>query len=179
MTEFAVKTSADTLRLERLLPGPIERVWAYLTESDKRATWLASGPMDLTVGGRMEFRFRHADLSSHAAPIPELYKAIENGHLAHGEVLRCEPPHLLTFTWLEGHGPASEVTIALTESGAQVRLVLTHGLVTDPGEIIGLAGGWHAHLDFLLDRLNGDEPPPFWPVYVAIDAAYRERFAAA
>ncbi|MEX3932396.1 hypothetical protein AB4Y32_11375 [Paraburkholderia phymatum] len=27
----------QVVRFERLLPGPIERVWAYLTESDKRS----------------------------------------------------------------------------------------------------------------------------------------------
>ncbi|WP_234274916.1 hypothetical protein [Billgrantia zhangzhouensis] len=32
----------DSIRFERLLPGPIERVWAFLTESDKRGLWLAS-----------------------------------------------------------------------------------------------------------------------------------------
>ena len=26
-----------TVKMERLLPGPVERVWAYLTESKKRA----------------------------------------------------------------------------------------------------------------------------------------------
>ena len=36
-----------TLKIERLLPGPIERVWAYLTESDLRRQWLASGEMPL------------------------------------------------------------------------------------------------------------------------------------
>jgi uncharacterized protein YndB with AHSA1/START domain len=41
----------STVRIERLLPGPVERVWAYLTESTKRATWLAAGEFDLRVGG--------------------------------------------------------------------------------------------------------------------------------
>ena len=27
-----------TVKLERLLPGPVERVWAYLTESDNPAS---------------------------------------------------------------------------------------------------------------------------------------------
>ena len=26
-----------TVKLERLLPGPVERVWAYITEPGKRA----------------------------------------------------------------------------------------------------------------------------------------------
>ena len=34
---------ATTLTVERTLPGPIERVWAYLTEPDKRARWLGGG----------------------------------------------------------------------------------------------------------------------------------------
>ena len=33
MNEYGVAIEAGTLRLERLLPGPIERVWEYLTES--------------------------------------------------------------------------------------------------------------------------------------------------
>ena len=51
MTDFAspsaygVLTEPATLRIERLLPGPIERVWAYLTESDLRRKWLAAGEM--------------------------------------------------------------------------------------------------------------------------------------
>jgi uncharacterized protein YndB with AHSA1/START domain len=32
-----------TVKMERLLPGPVERVWAYITESDKRAKWLCAG----------------------------------------------------------------------------------------------------------------------------------------
>ena len=40
---MGTSTEPGTVRLERLLPGPIERVWAYLTESAKRATWFAAG----------------------------------------------------------------------------------------------------------------------------------------
>ena len=46
-----------TVRLERLLPGPLERVWAYITESDKRAKWLAAGEFDLRVGGKVRLEF--------------------------------------------------------------------------------------------------------------------------
>jgi uncharacterized protein YndB with AHSA1/START domain len=51
MSEYGVVTEAGTIRFERVLPGPIERVWAYLTESKERGKWLASGEMDLRVGG--------------------------------------------------------------------------------------------------------------------------------
>jgi len=54
-----------------VLPGPIERVWAYLMESEKRGKWLATGNMELRVGGRVELHFCHADLSPHAETPPE------------------------------------------------------------------------------------------------------------
>jgi uncharacterized protein YndB with AHSA1/START domain len=41
-----------TLKIERLLPGPIERVWAYLTESELRRQWLAAGQMEMKSGTR-------------------------------------------------------------------------------------------------------------------------------
>ena len=43
---FGALTEPATLTIERLLPGPIERIWSYLTESDMRSKWLASGSME-------------------------------------------------------------------------------------------------------------------------------------
>jgi len=43
-----------TLKIQRLLPGPIERIWAYLTESDQRRKWLAAGKMEMKVGAPFE-----------------------------------------------------------------------------------------------------------------------------
>jgi hypothetical protein len=74
MSEFGVVTEARTLRIRRTLPGPIERVWAYLRESEKRGRWLASGPMELRVGGRVELTYRNSDLSAHAEPAPDKYR---------------------------------------------------------------------------------------------------------
>ncbi|MEU7678310.1 hypothetical protein AB0C42_26245, partial [Micromonospora taraxaci] len=54
MNDYGMIIEPGTLRIQRLLPGPIERVWAYLTESDKRATWLASGAMKLENGAPLE-----------------------------------------------------------------------------------------------------------------------------
>jgi uncharacterized protein YndB with AHSA1/START domain len=44
-----------TLEIQRLLPGPIERIWAYLTESELRRQWLAAGQMEMKVGALFEF----------------------------------------------------------------------------------------------------------------------------
>ena len=35
--DYGVVTAPDTVKIERMLPGPIERVWAYLTDPAKRA----------------------------------------------------------------------------------------------------------------------------------------------
>ena len=43
-----------TLRIQRLLPGPIERIWAYLTDSELRRKWLAAGAMEMKVGAPVE-----------------------------------------------------------------------------------------------------------------------------
>ena len=63
-SKMGTSTEPGTVRLERLLPGPIERVWAYLTESDKRATWFAAGTFDLLHPGHLdyfEWAKRHGD----------------------------------------------------------------------------------------------------------------------
>src|SRR5580698_6413683 len=46
MSDYGVITESNTLRFERLLPGPIDRVWRYLIDSDKRGQWLAYGEIE-------------------------------------------------------------------------------------------------------------------------------------
>ena len=72
-----------TVRLERLLPGPVERVWAYLTESKKRATWLAAGEFDLRVGGSIELHF-----DNHKLPDDRGIKvSVSGGWIVHTGIL--------------------------------------------------------------------------------------------
>src|SRR5215211_4617974 len=94
---------ADAVRFLRVLPEPIERVWAYLTEPEMRGRWLASGRMDLHVGGRVELCFGP---SLHPAwPSSQLRQGpaqtLEDGEGAsvYGRVTRCDPPGLLSYTW--------------------------------------------------------------------------------
>ena len=58
-----------TVRFERRLPGPIERVWSYFADSELRGQWLAPGPLQARVGGTLELGFKHSELS------PEPYDA--------------------------------------------------------------------------------------------------------
>ncbi len=171
-------TEAGTVRFERLLPGPIERVWVYLTESEKRGKWLASGEMELRVGGRVELKFHHADLSPHIEPTPDKYKQYENGVMSYGRITRCEPPHLQSFRWKEESSKESEVTFELTPHDGQVILVLTHRRLDSREMVMEVAGGWHTHLAILVDILNGVEPRPFWSTHTRIAAEYQKKFAS-
>jgi uncharacterized protein YndB with AHSA1/START domain len=177
MSEYATLSGADTLRIERVLPGPIERVWAYLTESEKRGRWFASGDMELRIGGAVELRFKHSELSAEKT-YPEKYKGLENGHVAHGRITQCDPPRRLSYTWDEEPMGGSEVTFELTPRGNDVLLVLTHRRIAKRADLIGAAGGWHSHLAILEDRLNDHEPRGFWSMHTKVAAEYERRFGA-
>lgn len=171
MDEHGQLTAPDTIRFERLLPGPIERVWGYLTDPAKRALWLAGGPMELKVGGRVEQRFRHAELSPEPCETPERYRR-EADTPTVGRVTACEPPHLLSYTWDELTPNTSEVTFELSAEGERVRLVLTHRRLVGRRTKLGVAGGWHRHLAILEDRLEGRDPPAFWPLFERLERDY-------
>ena len=47
---YATLSDASTLQIQRVLPGPVERVWAYLTDGELRRQWLAAGEMRLEPG---------------------------------------------------------------------------------------------------------------------------------
>ena len=172
----------------RQLPGPIERVWAFLTEPGKRARWLAGGPMELRVGGRVELQFRHETLAAVPEPVPEKYQqggcGGGCGHALVGQVTRCEPPRLLAFTWEmdEGarDGSGSEVTFELTP-GAEgvVQLLLRHvRLGEDRDRLTSVAAGWHTHVGLMIAQLRGEAPGPFWSTHARLEAAYAAQLAS-
>ncbi len=65
-----------TIRFERLLPGPIERIWDYLTKSELKAKWLSAGDVEPSVGGKVEFKFKHSDLSE-SNGLPQYYSNLK------------------------------------------------------------------------------------------------------
>jgi uncharacterized protein YndB with AHSA1/START domain len=173
--EYGEVIGERAVRLERLLPGPIERVWAYLTESEKRKKWFAGGPMELRPGGKIEFEFHNSELAPAGEPMPEKFKEYE-GMKSPGRVIRCEPPHVLSFMWGEEPGDESEVTFELSERGDRVHLVLTHRQLSNRQEMVSVASGWHVHVDVLIDQLNGRELQPFWSKTEKLEAEYDKRF---
>ena len=155
-----------------MLPGPIERVWAFLTESEKRGKWLASGPLEPFVGGKVELHFLHSTLTPHAEPTPARFQSMECGTGFTGTITRYEPPHVLAYTW---GGDTSEVTFELMPKDAQVLLVITHTRLKDRDEMTCVASGWHAHVGILEDNLLGQIPRPFWSNIDRLEAEYKRR----
>lgn len=170
-------TATGEIRFQRLLPGPVERVWEYLTDSEKRGRWLAAGPMELRPGGKVAMNFLHATLTPHQEEIPDKYKdACAGGHPMNGRVLQCEPPRLLSYTWGESDGNASEVTFELTPQGREVLLLLVHRKLGDNrAQLTSVAAGWHTHVAILIAKLEGRTPPPFWSTHAALESSYEQQ----
>lgn len=166
------------LRFERMLPGPIERVWAYLVEPDKRSKWLADGKTGTEPGAPVEFHFDNDRLTPHDDPIPEKHCNLESGVQFAGQVIAIEPPHLLHFSWPEQDGHQTEVVIRLTPQGNQVKLELEHRLLRKHVDLPGASAGWHVHLNILECCLVDTTPDPFWPVHGRLEIEYRRRFQA-
>jgi uncharacterized protein YndB with AHSA1/START domain len=161
----------STIRLERLLPGPIERVWEYLTVSEKRATWLAAGEFDLRVGGRIELIFNNNNLSDEKAP-PEA--RARGTRRFEGRITRLEPPRVLAYSW-NWEGRDSDVLYELAPQGKNVLLVIHHRLPEDADLVRGVGGGWGTHTGILEDVLNGVKPRGFWSTHERL----MKEFAAA
>jgi uncharacterized protein YndB with AHSA1/START domain len=160
-----------TLTLERLLPGSIDRVWAYLTESDLRRQWLAAGTMEMRVGAPVELVWRNNELMTDPGQPPEGFGA---EHRMESEITELDPPHRLSISW----GSTGGVTFELEPVGDMVRFTLTHRRIPDRSIMLNVSAGWHAHLDVLAARLASEEPKPFWDQWAALKAEYDQRIPA-
>ena len=171
--EFPVR---GEVRLVRLLPGPIERLWDYLTVPEKRARWICGGALEQKPGGKVEFAMHHKNLSPNEAP-PAKYAHVQDpGVTFEGRVLRCEPPRLLEFTFGDDD---SIVTFELTPEGDRVRLVLTHrSRGADVPEQPNYASGWHIHTALLIAELEGRPRPAFWAEHARLLPKYEACFGA-
>lgn len=168
MTEHASQTATDTIRLERLLDAPVETVWEWLVDSEKRGRWFAAGKMEPRVGGDLELIFDHDNLSADDVPYPPEY-AKYKGVKAQEKIVRFDPPHLLAFTFgNEGKGVAE---FALSPEGERTRLILTQTGLTQ-AERAGTGAGWHSHLAVLEAKLAGREVRDFWALHKQSEAAF-------
>ena len=153
MNDLATIANRSTLTFVRHLPGPIERVWAYLTDPKFLVTWFSDGVVADRVGGEVRF---------------------EMG--ATGRITAYEPPRLLEYTWNEEDASVGPVVNALvrwelsTENGG-VRLTLTHSRLPE-NEVLAHGAGWHAFLERLAACIAGRDPKPFMELYARFKPEY-------
>src|ERR1700720_4114427 len=93
---YGVLTEPATLKIQRLLPGPIERVWAYLTESDLRRKWLAAGQMEMKVGASCELVWRNGELNNPPSQRPA---GFGEEHRMQSRITELDPPRKLSIAW--------------------------------------------------------------------------------
>lgn len=162
--------NGDTLRLERLLPGPIERVWAYLTQSELRAKWLAAGEMPLSDGAPFQLTWNNNQLTDPPGAPPE---GMGDCHTMDSRITELDAPHRLSFAWSN----TGDVTFELKEVGDEVLLTVIHRQLPATGNMRKyVSAGWHAHTDILAAELRGERPArPFWDNWTALTETYTAR----
>jgi uncharacterized protein YndB with AHSA1/START domain len=165
-----------TVRMERTLPAPVERVWAYFVDPDKRARWLAGGTMAEKSGGVFELRFDHTSLSGQVAP--DRFADCRGPISQKSRLVTLDPMKRLTISWGSESATASEVSFEFTPRGDSTHLVLTHRRLPDRKETLSVSSGWHAHLDVLDDVLHERTPRGFWSNHAELEKAYEARLPA-
>ncbi len=161
----------STLTIQRLLPGPVERIWAYLTDSDMRRKWLAAGDMEMKAGAPFEFVWRNDELSEPRDKRPDGFAEEQR---MESRITEIDPPHRLSFTW-QGSG---DVTFELEPRGKQVLLTVIHRSLPDRATMLGVSAGWHMHLDILQAAANGQTATSFWEGWAALRKDYEKRLPA-
>ena len=150
------------IRFERRLDHPVDRVWAALTEPDEmRKWWAAADELELSEGGRFTIRWLNTDEEGNAA-------------IARGTVSAVDPPRLLELD-SDIHGV---MRWELEPRGDATALTFTSTLELPDDYREKVLAGWHAHLDFLEDALDGRpvEDWDHWPIEVWQE--HHDRYAA-
>ena len=168
---YGALTEPATLTIQRFLPGPIERVWAYLTESDLRRQWLAAGEMEMKADAPFELVWRNDELTNPPGQRPP---GVPDEHRMQGRITDIDPPRKLAITW----GSTGGVSFELAQRGDEVLLTVTHHRVAERTTLLNVSAGWHMHLDVLVARLTGEEPAAFWDGWSRLKKEYESRLPA-
>lgn len=161
-----------TVELKRLIPGPIELAWDYLTKQELLKTWFADVTIEPRIGGAVTIRFSD-DESCNTTGV-------------RGTVREFRKPHVVAFTWFQQRLQADgsrkgvdegEVRFELAERGDKVLLTLLHtGLPIH--ELAGHSAGWDAFLQNLDSLMSGRGKIDFMAVFRDLHPRYEERVAA-
>jgi uncharacterized protein YndB with AHSA1/START domain len=133
----------NTIQREILMPQPREQVWQAIASSDALADWMYPNDFEPRVGHHFTFR------------VPPNPTVGFDGLTVRCEVLECEPPNRLVFSWSVG-GPVvnTHVSFQLEPDGDGTRLFFEHSGfdLTQPGGNPAFKGaqyGWAKMLEQL------------------------------
>jgi uncharacterized protein YndB with AHSA1/START domain len=107
--------NAGTIQREVLFPQPREQVWRAITNSAALAEWMFPNDFEPRVGHHFTFR------------VPGNPEMNFDGLTVRCEVLECDPPDRLAFSWAAG-GPVenTRVSFRLAPEGDGTRLFFEH-----------------------------------------------------
>ena len=103
-----------TIRKEMLMPQPREQVWRAIANSAALAEWMYPNDFEPRVGHHFTFR------------VPANPKVNSDGLVVRCEVLECEPPSRLAFSWSAGELVGTQVSFQLEPDGNGTRLLFEH-----------------------------------------------------
>jgi uncharacterized protein YndB with AHSA1/START domain len=105
----------NTIRREIQMPQPPAQVWQAITDRATLAEWMFPNDFEPRVGHRFTFQ------------VPGNPKANFDGLTVRCEVLECDPPKLLAFSWSAG-APVenTRVSFRLEPDGDGTRLFFEH-----------------------------------------------------
>ncbi len=104
-----------TIRREIVIPQSRDQVWRALTDSATLAEWMFPNDFEPRVGHSFAFQ------------VPPNPRVGFDGLVVRCEVLECEPPSRLAFSWSAG-GPVenTRVSYRLEPDGGSTRLIFEH-----------------------------------------------------
>jgi uncharacterized protein YndB with AHSA1/START domain len=144
---YVLETSPGlySVRFDRFMMVPIEKVWAALTEPARLADWFAQAKIDLRLGGDVEFRWD------------------THGYVEQGFIVALRPPELLAWAIPGPDGRHSVVRWDLKQEDPTMmgtRLTLTQTFL--PTEhLLSVSTGWHTHLHELPEAAARADPLPW------------------
>lgn len=144
MTATIVTPDQDAIIAEIQISAPPERVFKALTDAGELQRWFTNSEcpakvwqMEPRVGGRYSYA-------------SEKVATVVNGvneFKCHGEVVECDPPRVLAYTWIANwHDDPNSRTLVrweLTPKQSGTHVKVTHsGLASLPAARKDYSGGW-------------------------------------
>ncbi|MFH8345836.1 SRPBCC domain-containing protein [Streptomyces sp. NPDC018045] len=148
---YGAAVSADdthTLRYELRLPQPVEKVWGAVATQEGLPGWLAAAdPFVRHEGGAITLRWQNTDENGVATVAP-------------GQVTGWGPTRLAEYT-VDPHGRIRFDLRPHDTSGTRLRF--TNEFTGSAAYRLDCLAGWHLHLEFLIDALDGH--PKDWSTW--------------